>query len=142
MRKKTSKMRGSHTNGYGAKKKHRGKGSRGGKGLANIFKHKRVWVKVHRPDLLERNVGFASLRMKGIKPYVRALNVCDLEKVLRGADLKKDVDLGEFGYDKLLGGGSINFPVKIRVSAFTESAEQKIQKAGGQILTDEKTEGS
>jgi large subunit ribosomal protein L15 len=140
MRKKTSKNRGSHTNGYGAKKKHRGKGSRGGKGLANIFKHKKVWARVKRPDLFERNTGFASLRMKGIKPYVKALNVCDLEGVLRGVDLKKEVDLGELGYDKLLGGGSINFPVKVRVSAFTERAEQKIQKAGGQISTDERTE--
>jgi len=33
-RKKMSRLRGSHTHGWGAKKKHRGKGNKGGAGMA------------------------------------------------------------------------------------------------------------
>lgn len=136
-RKKSEKMRGSKTHGYGSKKKHRGKGSRGGVGLANIFKHKRVWTKKKRPDLLKRNTGFKSLRKMGIRPKVRAINVGDLEKILKNEDLRKEIDMGNLGYDKLLGSGQISTAVKIRIDSYTEKAGQKIQKAGGQILTNE-----
>ena len=37
-RKKNSRQRGSHTHGWGAKKKHRGAGNRGGKGMAGTGK--------------------------------------------------------------------------------------------------------
>lgn len=135
--KKVSRMRGSKSHGYGGKKKHRGKGSRGGKGLANIFKHKRVWVKKKRPDLLKRNKGFKSLSQRGIKPVVKAINVGDIIRVLKDADLKKEVKLSDYGYDKLLGSGEIKVPLKIKVNFFTERAEQKIQKAGGKIISNE-----
>ena len=36
--KKVRKFRGSHTHGYGSKKKHRGAGSRGGRGMAGSGK--------------------------------------------------------------------------------------------------------
>ena len=134
---KKSRMRGSKTHGYGEKKKHRGKGSRGGVGLANAFKHKRVWTQKNRPDMLVRNVGFKSLQQRGIKYGVRAINVCDLERVLKNEDLKKEVDLSKHGYDKLLGSGIINIPVKVRVDSYTETAEQKIKKAGGKIISNE-----
>ena len=143
MRKKVVRMRGSKTHGYGSKKKHRGKGSRGGKGLANIFKHKRVWVKKKRPDLLERNVGFKSLQQRGIRKDRTAINVSDLEALLKGngktATQKGplEVDLSEHGIGKLLGSGEIRVAVKVRVGSYTAKAEEKIQKAGGQIITDE-----
>ncbi len=136
-RKKVIKMRGSKTHGYGSKKKHRGKGSRGGKGLANIFKHKRVWVKKKRPDLLERNVGFKSLQQRGIRKGRNSINVSDLEVLLKGKDLKKEIDLSDHGIDKLLGSGEIGIAVKVRVGSFTPKAGEKIQKAGGQIITDD-----
>ena len=134
---KVSRMRGSKTHGYGSKKKHRGKGSRGGKGLANIFKHKRVWVKKKRPDLLERNVGFRSLQQKGLKREKVAINVSDLEALLRCKDLKKEINLSDHGIDKLLGSGEIKVAVKVRVDSYTAKAEEKIQKAGGQIINNE-----
>ena len=132
---KVSRMRGSKTHGYGEKKKHRGKGSRGGVGLANAFKHKRVWTKKKHPELLHRNVGFKSLQQRGLKHKVKAINVGDLSRLK--VDFKKEVDLGKLGYDKLLGSGAISAPLKVRVDSYTESAEQKIQKAGGKILSNE-----
>lgn len=134
---KISRMRGSKSHGYGEKKKHRGKGSRGGVGMANIFKHKRVWTQKKRPDLLKRNVGFKSLQQRGLKHKTKSINVGDLERILKGEDFKKEVDLSKHGYDKLLGSGQINTTVKIRVDSYTETAEQKIQKAGGKIISDE-----
>jgi large subunit ribosomal protein L15 len=135
--KKVSRMRGSHTHGYGEKKKHRGKGSRGGKGLANIFKHKRVWVKKKRPDLLKRNIGFKSLQQRGLKDQIKTINVNELVRILKNADPKKEIKLSDYGYDKLLGSGQINTKLKIRVNSFTERAEEKVLKAGGQIIKDE-----
>ncbi len=137
MRKKTNKMRGSKTHGYGEKKKHRGKGSRGGKGLANIFKHKRVWVKKKHPELLERNIGFKSLKQRKIKSSVRVINVGDLTRILKTVDAKKEINLSDYGYDKLLGSGSISVPVNIKVGSYTEKAKEKIQKAGGKIITND-----
>ena len=135
--KKISRMRGSKSHGYGEKKKHRGKGSRGGKGLANIFKHKNIWVKKKRPDLLKRNIGFKSLQQRGIRPETRTVNVGDLARILGGADFKKEVKLSDYGYDKLLGSGQIKTAVKVKVDSYTERAEEKILKAGGQIIKDE-----
>jgi large subunit ribosomal protein L15 len=135
MSRKKSRMRGSKTHGYGSKKKHRGKGSRGGVGLANIFKHKRVWVKKKRPDLLKRNVGFKSLEQRGMRTREKTINVGDLDKILK--DGKKEINLSDYGYDKLLGSGSMKTKVRIRVNSFTERAEEKVLKAGGQIIKDE-----
>ena len=137
MSRKISRMRGSKTHGFGSKKKHRGKGSRGGVGLANIFKHKRVWTKKKRPDLLLRNIGFKSLQQRGIARSVKAINIGDLARVLKGEDLKKEINLGDHGYDKLLGSGEIKSALKLRVDSFTERAEEKILKAGGQIIKNE-----
>ena len=48
-RKKVRRMRGSHTHGWGAKKKHRGAGSRGGRGQAGMLKHKKSWMLKNDP---------------------------------------------------------------------------------------------
>ena len=44
------------------------------------------------------------------------------------------VDLGEMGYDKLLGTGSTNQSYKITISAASAKAVEKIEAAGGEIL--------
>ena len=133
---KISRMRGSKSHGYGEKKKHRGKGSRGGVGNANIFKHKKIWTKKKRPDLLKRNIGFKSLQQRGLKRKVKAINVGDLARLK--VDFKKEVDLSKHGYDKLIGSGAINMPVKVKTDSYTETAKEKIEKAGGKIISNEK----
>ena len=44
------------------------------------------------------------------------------------------VDLGEMGYDKLLGTGSTEQSYKIKISAASAKAVEKIEAAGGEVL--------
>ena len=44
------------------------------------------------------------------------------------------VDLGEMGYDKLLGTGSTTQSYKLTVSAASAKAVEKVEAAGGEIL--------
>jgi large subunit ribosomal protein L15 len=129
-RKKVVKQRGSTTHGWGSKKKHRGSGSKGGKGFAGSKKHKKTWILKYKPDHLGKH-GFKSLQQRGLRQYNRALNVGDLEKLAAG---KKEIDITKFGYGKVLGGGQIKAPLEVRAFVFTEKAKAKIEKAKGKAL--------
>ncbi|MBI5072716.1 50S ribosomal protein L15, partial [Candidatus Woesearchaeota archaeon] len=49
-RKKITRQRGKRWHGYGSKKKHRGKGSHGGKGFAGFHKHKWSYTVKYAPN--------------------------------------------------------------------------------------------
>jgi len=76
-RKKVVKYRGSHTHGGGAKKKRRGAGNRGGRGLAGSGKrahHKKQLIfKLFGKDYFGKK-GFYSIRRKKIKA-IQAMRV-------------------------------------------------------------------
>jgi large subunit ribosomal protein L15 len=129
-RRKSVKMRGSRTFGYGSSKKHRGGGSRGGRGMAGMKKHKKTWMLKHRPDHLGKH-GFKSLTQRKIQSAKKAVNVRDLASLAAG---NKEVDLSKLGYDKVLGGGSIDVALTVKAGYFTESAKQKIQEAKGSAV--------
>src|SRR3990172_6119552 len=65
-RRKIRKMRGSATCGYGNGKKHRGGGSRGGRGKAGMMKHKKSWMLKYDPEHFGK---------KGFKVPVKAQNI-------------------------------------------------------------------
>ncbi|MEM7816731.1 MAG: uL15 family ribosomal protein [Candidatus Aenigmatarchaeota archaeon] len=151
---KIRKMRGSKTCGYGSKKKHRGKGSKGGKGYAGSHKHK--WIKIikEEPKHFGKH-GFTSIRRKETK----TINIKDLERLVKDfregkIDIKNDeikeddekieINLTKLGYDKLLGKGKLNFekPIIIIVKSFSQQAKEKIESANGKILTEEVVESS
>ncbi len=117
MREKTKKLRGSKTHGYGSKKKHRGKGSRGGKGRAGKHKH----VKLHW--------GRRGFVRHGLKREKKVINIKDLN-LIEG----EEINLTEMGFDKLLGTGSINRAVKVVVKEATSKAVEKIEEAGGEVI--------
>jgi len=129
-RKKVVKMRGSKTHGYGSKKKHRGGGSKGGRGQAGQFKHKKTffkrWGKAKQPR-------FKSLEHRGIRPKEKAINLGDLVKLTD----KNEIDAKEFGYGKVLSEGVLERPVTIKAKKFSERAKQKIEKAGGKAVVEE-----
>jgi large subunit ribosomal protein L15 len=129
-RKKSVKMRARTTHGYGLRKKHRGAGSRGGRGMAGSKKHKKVWVIKNMPGHLGKS-GFKSLSQRGISPGVKAINIRDM---LRLAGKEKTIDLDKMGYDKLLGTGDIKHAITVKATAFTKLAAEKIEKAGGKII--------
>lgn len=117
-RKKVIKMRGRKTHGWGSKKKHRGAGSRGGRGFAGAFKHNKVYLKKYKPGHY-RKKKFKSLKDKGFKPVLKPINIKD---IIPGKELK--------GY-KVLSSGEPAQGAIVKASAFSEKAKEKIEKAGG-----------
>jgi large subunit ribosomal protein L15 len=132
--KKIRKKRGHRTAGYGGQKKHRGGGSRGGRGNAGLHKHKFMKMLKYMPDHFGK-VGFKRHFVR--KP--KAINIEDLNKVLeeRMEKLKGEVkvSLKQLGYDKLLGKGTPKYRMIVEAKAFSKKALEKLEKAGCKAVT-------
>ena len=129
-RKKIIKKRGSKTCGYGMKKKHRGGGSRGGRGFAGQYKHKKLMIKKKFPERFEKKK-FKSLTQKGFEQDIKTINLNNLVTLSEG---NKQIDLATLGYHKVLGKGEINIPLEVKAKSFTKKAKEKIEKAGGKTI--------
>ena len=136
---RTDKFRGSRTHGRG-KKAGRGAGKHGGTGNAGLHKHKAMHMLKYMPDHFGR-VGFK--RPQKMVCAKLTMNVGDLEEQLvnmttngfaKNEGGKCMVDLEAMGVDKLLGSGSLGTAMEVKVAEATESAKQKVEKAGGHIL--------
>jgi len=136
---KISRHRGSHTHGFGAMKKHRGAGNKGGKGNAGSGKR----ADSKKPSFWkDKNYfgkfGFVSLnREKCI-----TINIQDLEKRLEKhvaegkithAQGIYSVDLTAWGIDKLLATGKPLHKFNIIVFTASQNAISKIEQAGGKV---------
>lgn len=128
-RKKVRRQRGSKLHGWGAKKKHRGKGSKGGHGMAGLLKHKKMWMLANDPDHFGRQGFKVPQRVSRVNDE-KAINLRTLDKIATGSE----INLSEMGYDKLLSTGKITRPLVVKVAKFTENAKRKIEEAGGKIV--------
>lgn len=131
-RKKNTRMRGSCTHGYGAMKKHRGAGSRGGRGMAGTGKR----ADQKKPSILKK-YGSSYFGKKGFKnPRKIKLKFLNLEYI----DKKLGKKEGGFfifdasKYDKILSKGNLTKKVKIKCKSFSKSAINKIKGAGGEAI--------
>lgn len=138
-RKKVRKLRGSRTHGYGSHKKHRGGGSRGGRGKAGMHKHKWTYTVKYEPEHFGKR-GFS--RPKEVVRKLKGINLKDLdklverllgEKVLEEENGKVKINILKFGYEKVLGSGKITKPLIVEAKAFSERARKKIEEAGGEV---------
>ncbi|HDD71659.1 MAG TPA: 50S ribosomal protein L15 [Candidatus Aenigmarchaeota archaeon] len=127
-KKKTKKMRGKKTFGYGSKKKHRGGGSRGGRGMAGSFGHKKLKILKENPE----HFGKRGFKRKN-KKEVKAINLMELEKIASKLG-KNKINVSELGYDKVLGKGKLTQPLEIEAKMFSEKAKVKIEEAGGKAV--------
>lgn len=131
-RKKNTRQRGSHTCGWGSKKKHRKAGNRGGRGMSGTGKrsdHKKTMIlKKFGHDYFGK-FGFTRHNTNFVSKEIKTINVGDLEKFK-----ENNIDLRKLGYEKLLGKGNINKKIKVIVESFSKSAKEKIEKIGGQVL--------
>ena len=125
-RKKISRQRGSSTHGWGSKKKHRGGGSLGGRGMSGYHKHKYSFVVSKDPEHFGYK-GFTSIEKK-----VKTINIDDMQRLTKDGA----VDLVSMGYGKLLSRGRIDKAVKVRVRKFSAKAKEKIEAAGGNIVSE------
>ncbi len=125
-RKKVRRFRGSHTHGWGAKKKHRGGGSQSGKGGSNKFYAKKTSA-ILAGQFGKK--GFVSLS----KTEVKTIDVQDLDQLARSRNVK-DVDVTAMGFEKVLGSGRITVPLVVKAKSFSAGAKSKIEAAGGKAV--------
>jgi len=111
-KRKVRKKRGSRTYGWGQVGQHRAGGRKGGKGKAGLGKHKWTYTVKHAPNYFGKH-GFH--RSTGRKE--RVINVGELDELVERTAAKEGggvVNLGELGYDKLLGAGRVSRPLTLR----------------------------
>lgn len=135
--KRSRKYRGSRTHGWGAGKKHRGKGEVGGKGFA-WCKHMWIYTLKYEPDHFGKH-GFHSLELD-VPSVMNAGELDEMAETLveRGI-AKKDgnkilIDASKLKVEKILGGGRVTKPLVVTAEGCSEHAKRKIEQAGGQVI--------
>ncbi|MEM2121573.1 MAG: uL15 family ribosomal protein [Candidatus Woesearchaeota archaeon] len=143
-RKKVVKLRGSHTHGFGSKKKHRGSGNKGGYGMAGTGKR----ADQKKPSIWKERYfgkrGFKSIKQKK-KLFSKAVNIEFLNEKLpvlveKGIAKKENdlykINLKELGYNKLLSKGTPTVKYFIECEEATEKAIKKIEEKGGKVVAE------
>ena len=136
-RKKVVKMRGLTTHGWGAKKKHRGAGSRGGRGMAGTGKR----ADQKKPTIL-KEYGQSYFGKRGFESYKKlkkqkTINLQEINDKINLLGKKEDdiyiIDLTD-KYSKVLAKGNLNHKAKLTCSSFSKKALEKIEKIGGEVI--------
>jgi large subunit ribosomal protein L15 len=138
---KIQSKRGTRSCGFGNTQKHRGAGSRGGRGMAGSNKQKWSYVSKYMPDHFGRSGFKRPLKMLHDD---KTINVSDINRMVGDGDItstdkKYVIDLTAMGYDKLLGSGKVTYAMEIKVAKSSKSAIEKIQSAGGKVVVLEET---
>ena len=138
-RKKSVRLRGSKTHGYGSMKKHRGAGNRGGKGMAGSGKRSdnkkpSVWSNKYFGKH-----GFSSKSTKTINPVNLDYLEENMYKLISKKLVNKEndlfsVDMKKLGFNKLLGNGRVTNKYKIKVPYASKKAIEKIKSSGGEVI--------
>ena len=144
-RTKFSRNRGTHTHGGGAKKKRRGAGHRGGRGMAGTGKRAdQKWPSVSDKDYFgkygfkkKNSVPVLAVTLAWIDNKITSLAAGGKAEVRNGVF---HLDLSKLGYHKLIGTGIVNTKLMITVQHATEGAIEKIKKAGGSVVLVESKE--
>jgi large subunit ribosomal protein L15 len=124
-RKRIVKKRGTRECGKGGIKQ----GGRGGKGYSGSKKHRKSWIIRYEPDHIGKR-GFKNKR----KVKMKTINLGDIGKFVEKG--KKELNLGDFGYNKVLGRGTISVPLTVKAYMFSRGAQEKIEKAGGKAIAE------
>jgi len=138
-RTKRSRLRGRRSCGYGARKKHRGKGNRGGKGMAGTGKragHLITWILRNKIDYLGKKRGF---KIKMAKTKLKEINIDEINKKLNNflkesiaKKTERGTEVNLKGY-KILSRGNTKEKLFISADSFSKKAREKIENAGGAI---------
>jgi len=140
-RKKASRMHGRHqgTHGWGARKKHKKSGHRGGSGMAGTGKRgdqkKTLVNKLYGNDYFGKQ-GITSKKTEHDKRKRINLKVIgdNLEKFGKKTSKGWEINLKDF---KILGDGEIKDKLIITALEASKSAIEKVVKAGGEIILSE-----
>ncbi len=130
---KNKRQRGSKTHGWGSKKKHRGAGHRGGRGLAGTGKR----GDAKKPTII-KTIGNAYYGRSGFtsksRTVERVINLRQLSLMVEQGKVGKEINLKDLGYDKILGMGKFEHKIKITAKTASENALEKLQKAGCEVV--------
>jgi large subunit ribosomal protein L27Ae len=133
--KKTRRMRGHVSMGHGRIGKHR-KHS-GGRGNAGGLHHHRILMDKFHPGYFGK-VGIRMIHYKKNANWCPTVNLDTINSLLTPEQLNSTetptVDVGQHGYFKVLGRGTLSRPVIIKARLFSTKAEERIKKAGGQFI--------
>lgn len=140
-RKKVSRMHGRKmgTHGWGARKKHKKTGHRGGKGMSGSGKRAD-----HKKTLINKLYGHGYFGKKGITSRGSArdtrlrINLAQIQNNLEtyGRKTTKGWEISLPKY-KILGTGEVTEKLIITCLEASKSAIEKVQKAGGEIIVKE-----
>ncbi len=137
-RKKDTRQRGSHTHGWGSKKKHRGSGNRGGKGMAGTGKRAdqkkpSIWAEEYfgkhgfksknRAEIKSVNIGFID---ENIENFVQL-------KLAKHEGGSYSIDIADIGFDKLLSKGRVTRKLLIKALSASAGAIDAVKEAGGEV---------
>lgn len=140
---KSRSKRGSRTCGGGSARNRRHSGDKGGKGFAGSHKHKWRQIKTSDPRYFGKH-GFK--RPPQVQESTNTVNVGKLDEYvdeLLEEDLAHEeedeivLDVTEWGVDKVLGSGKVTHPLKVVAREFSDSAEKKLNEAGGAAVSGE-----
>lgn len=139
-RKKNTRQRASWSHGWGAKKKHRGAGHRGGRGNAGTGKR----ADTKKPSIWAKHYfGKFGFVAKNVEKKDIIISIKDMEQTIdrlveKGAAKKTtkgyDIDLGKAGYTKLLSQGTVTQSYTIKVKKASANAIEKIKEKNGEIM--------
>jgi large subunit ribosomal protein L15 len=147
-----SRLRGQRTCGYGSRKKHRGKGSKGGKGMAGTGKRagQKITLLV-KEGLKLGKVGFKSIKQKKGKPEV--INLKDLAYKI--SETKKEIkeENLDFSNYKILAIDENQIDdvkqilqkvagKKVICKAITANAKRILEECGIEVIPKEKTKAT
>jgi large subunit ribosomal protein L15 len=135
-RKKSKGQRGNTTYGHGSRKKWRSSGEQGGRGMSGTGKRAD-----HKKSLVIKLYGNKYFGKQGItskgtrRKKEKIINLKQIEKNFESLIEKhgKGDELNLSKY-KILGDGELTKKLTIKAKAFTDSAKDKIEKAGGKAI--------
>jgi large subunit ribosomal protein L15 len=131
-RKKSERQHGQNTYGHGSRKKWRSSGEKGGHGMSGTGKRAD-----HKKSLIinlygNKYFGKQGITSKGTRR--KKLFAINLKKIIEKFPGKTNIELKKY---KILGDGELKTKLTITARAFTKSAKEKIEKAGGKIIISE-----
>jgi large subunit ribosomal protein L15 len=137
-RRKHSRQRGLSTYGKGARQGTRGSGNKGGVGMSGTGKKagqkKQFGLRYALKHGVESYFGRRGFTSRSTKKKIS--NVINLEDIKKKYDISKKIELKEY---KILGEGE-GFKGTIFAASASEQAKEKMEKAGGEIIVEEKKE--
>jgi large subunit ribosomal protein L15 len=141
-RTKSSRMHGRKmgSHGWGARKKHKKSGHRGGKGMSGSGKRSDQKKTLVLKKYGHKYFGKQGVTSRGTKRDTRQrINLqtieLNLEKYGKKVGDKWEIDLSKY---KILGTGEVNKKLIIKALEASKSAIEKVKKMGGEILLGKK----